>query len=93
MPMRANRPGDDPFESYVRMETSRLLTDAIGSLHEKERRVLTLYYFEERTMKEVGKVLDMCESRVSQIISGALVDLRQHLQNRLNGKEQIALRV
>jgi RNA polymerase sigma factor for flagellar operon FliA len=90
--VRSTRTGEDPFEVYVRMETSRLLTQAIDSLEEKERRALKLYYFEERTMKEVGKVLDTCESRVSQIISGALVDLRRHLQNRLNGKEQIASR-
>jgi len=53
-------------------------------LDERERRALTLYYLEERTMKEVGKVLEVCESRVSQIVSGALAELRARLENRLN---------
>jgi RNA polymerase sigma factor for flagellar operon FliA len=77
------RSGDDPFELCVRLETSKLLTEAMDSLEEKERRALTLYYFEDRTMKEVGKALDVCESRVSQIISGALHGLRERLQEPL----------
>lgn len=82
--LRSNRTGDDPFALCVQLETAQLLREAIESLDERERRALTLYYLEERTMKEVGKVLEVCESRVSQIVSGALAELRARLENRLN---------
>jgi len=84
VPSPPNCSSDDPFELCARLETSSRLTEAIGTLQERERQALTLYYFEERTMKEVGQILDVCESRVSQIISGALVALRSRLQNELN---------
>jgi RNA polymerase sigma factor for flagellar operon FliA len=56
-----------------------LLAGAIAELPEKEQRVLSLYYFEELTMKEVGTVLGIGESRVSQIHSLAMVRLRARL--------------
>jgi len=56
-----------------------LLAAAIAELPEKEQRVLSLYYFEELTMKEVGAVLGIGESRVSQIHSLAMVRLRTRL--------------
>lgn len=67
---------EDPFEVCVRAETSRTLGRAIETLREKEQRALALYYFEERTMKEIGRVLKVQESRVSQIITVALCRLR-----------------
>jgi RNA polymerase sigma factor for flagellar operon FliA len=56
------------------------LVDAIDELPEKERMVLTLYYYEELTMKEIGLTLGVVESRVSQIHSSAVVRLRATLQ-------------
>jgi len=56
-----------------------LLARAIAELPEKEQRVLSLYYYEELTMKEVGAVLGIGESRVSQIHSLAMVRLRARL--------------
>jgi len=55
------------------------LTDAIEELPEKERMVLTLYYYEELTMKEIGLTLGVVESRVSQIHSAAVLRLRAAL--------------
>ena len=55
------------------------LEEALRRLPEKERLVLALYYYEELTMKEVGEVLAVGESRVSQIHSMALVHLRENL--------------
>jgi RNA polymerase sigma factor for flagellar operon FliA len=55
------------------------LADAIEELPEKERMVLTLYYYEELTMKEIGLTLGVVESRVSQIHSSAVVRLRAAL--------------
>jgi len=74
-------PEETPFFSCLRSEMKHLLADAIAELPEKERRVLALYYYEELTMKEVGAVLGIGESRVSQIHSLAMVRLRA----RLNG--------
>jgi RNA polymerase sigma factor for flagellar operon FliA len=62
-----------------------LLTQAIGELAEKEQRVLSLYYYEELTMREVGEVLGIGESRVSQIHSLAMVRLRARMGAMLGG--------
>ena len=55
------------------------LADAITALPERERLVLTLYYYEEMTMKEIGLTLDVVESRVSQIHTSAVLHLRSLL--------------
>jgi RNA polymerase sigma factor FliA len=71
---------EDPFELCARAEDIRMVTVAIGRLSQKERRVLALYYFEERTMKEIGGALGLGQSRISQIIGRALDRLRACLQ-------------
>ena len=65
-----------PQAIFARQESRERLAEAIGRLPEKERQVLTLYYYEELTMKEVGEVLSVGESRISQIHSSALERLR-----------------
>jgi RNA polymerase sigma factor FliA len=70
---------DTPFFRCMRSEMKQLLARAIADLPEKERQVLALYYFEELTMKEVGSVMGIGESRVSQIHSLAVVRLRSRL--------------
>lgn len=79
----AARTEDDPFHQAARTEMRAILADAIGTLDDKERQVLGLYYLEELTMKEVGLILDIGESRVSQIHTAALIRLRSQLQGRL----------
>jgi len=74
---------DDPFHRTLRSEMTELLSKAIGELPEREREVLALYHFEELTMKEVGVVLGIGESRVSQIHTTALLLLRVRLQGLL----------
>jgi RNA polymerase sigma factor for flagellar operon FliA len=69
-------PEDDPLFRCLKGEMKQRLTDAIEELPEKERMVLTLYYYEELTMKEIGLTLGVVESRVSQIHSSAVVRLR-----------------
>lgn len=76
---------DDPLFRCLKGEMKQRLADAIEDLPEKERMVLTLYYFEELTMKEIGLTLGVVESRVSQIHSSAVVRLRVALRN-LAGK-------
>lgn len=74
----------DPFQRTLRSEMTDLLSKVIGELPDREREVLALYHFEELTMKEVGAVLGIGESRVSQIHTTALLRLRVRLQELLN---------
>jgi len=78
-----NAPEDTPFFRCMRSEMKELLARAVADLPEKEQQVLALYYFEELTMKEVGAVLGIGESRVSQIHSLAVVRLRGRLEEMM----------
>jgi RNA polymerase sigma factor for flagellar operon FliA len=72
-------PDEDPLFRCLKGEMKQRLADAIDELPEKERMVLTLYYYEELTMKEIGLTLGVVESRVSQIHSSAVLRLRSAL--------------
>lgn len=63
-------------------EIKKGLAEAIDELPEKEKLVISLYYLEELTMKETGKILDITESRVSQIHSKAIIHLREKLRKK-----------
>jgi RNA polymerase sigma factor for flagellar operon FliA len=69
-----------PFEICLRSERSDFLAQAIETLSEKEQMVISLYYREELTMREVADVMDLAESRVSQIHSVAITKLRAAIQ-------------
>jgi RNA polymerase sigma factor for flagellar operon FliA len=81
----ANPEGTDqePFSRCLKGELREFLARAVGELQPRERQVLSLYYFEELTMKEVGAVLGVGEARVSQIHSAALVRLRARMRDLL----------
>ena len=70
---------DGPLFRCLRGELQQRLADAIGELPERERLVMTLYYYEELTMKEIGLTLGVVESRVSQIHASAVLHLRTML--------------
>jgi RNA polymerase sigma factor FliA len=72
-------PEEDPLFRCLKGEMKQRLADAIDELPEKERMVLTLYYYEELTMKEIGLTLGVVESRISQIHSSAVLRLRTAL--------------
>ncbi|HEX3662625.1 MAG TPA: FliA/WhiG family RNA polymerase sigma factor [Acidobacteriaceae bacterium] len=74
-----NSPEDDPLFLCLRGEMRERLAGAIEQLPERERLVVTLYYYEEMTMKEIGLALGVVESRVSQIHSSAVLHLRGRL--------------
>jgi RNA polymerase sigma factor for flagellar operon FliA len=80
-------PEDDPLFRCLKGELKQHLTDSIDELPEKERMVLTLYYYEELTMKEIGLILGVVESRVSQIHSSAVLRLRTALANLRTGNQ------
>lgn len=68
------------YEIADRKEFQGLLEKAIEDLPEQEKRVLVLYYYEELMLKEIGKILGVSESRVSQIHTKAILRLRGKLQ-------------
>lgn len=72
---------ENPFELCVRTEAKERLAKAIGTLTEKEQMVISLYYKEELTMKEIAAVMQLGEPRISQIHTLALPKLRAALQN------------
>ncbi len=81
-------PEEDPLFRCLKGEMKQRLADAIDDLPEKERMVLTLYYYEELTMKEIGLTLGVVESRVSQIHSSAVLRLRVALAGLRNGSSE-----
>lgn len=70
---------DDPARNLLHHERVRLLAEAIRRLPEREQSVISLYYQDDLTMKEVGQVLGLTESRVSQIHSQAVLRLKGHV--------------
>ena len=75
---------DNPLKELGFTEVKNILKDAIANLPEKEKLVVALYHYEELTLKEIGVVLDITESRVSQIHSKAILKLRGKLLQRIN---------
>jgi len=73
-------PQMDPFFLFHKTEIKGLLAGAIDTLPKKERLVVSLYYYDELTMKEIGKVLGVNESRVSQLHTKAMLRLRTKLR-------------
>ncbi len=82
MGLLAGGESGDPFEMAGMKELRNAAADAIEQLPKKEKMVVSLYYWDELTMKEIGKVLDLTESRVSQIHSQAIL----HLHNAMRKK-------
>ncbi len=85
-------PEDEPLFRCLKGEMKQRLADAIEELPEKERMVLTLYYFEELTMKEIGLTLGVVESRISQVHASAVLRLRSALANLASKGSQAAAR-
>lgn len=75
----------NPDSTVEREEVKRVIVQAISELPEKEKKVLVLYYYEDLTLKEIGQVLDVTESRVSQLHTKAILRLRAKLTNLRKG--------
>lgn len=67
---------DSPEERLEKKELVKVLGEAMKLLTEKEQKVITLYYFEELTLKEISNVLEVSESRISQLHTRALQKMR-----------------
>ena len=72
----------EPEAQVAKEEFMDSLIDAIKTLPERERTVISLYYSEEMNLKEIGVILDVSESRVSQILSACVAKLRKNLDIR-----------
>lgn len=70
---------NEPEAQIAEEQFMASLVDSIETLPERERTVISLYYVEEMNLKEIGAVLDVSESRVSQILSSSVKKLRHHL--------------
>jgi len=75
---------ETPEKSYESKELVEFTAQAIDSLNEKERTIISLYYYEGLKAKQIAKILGVSESRVSQIHSKALVKLRYSMQKYMD---------
>lgn len=80
------RDKDDIIPSNIieEKEKVKILSEAIKTLKEKEQLILSLYYYEELNLKEIGKIMNVSESRVSQIHKKAIKNLKENMKNICN---------
>jgi len=79
--MYQDKRGTDPAAHVDYQELRKVIAEAIDKLPEKERLVISLYYYEELTMKEIGEVMGYTESRISQLHTKAVIRLRNKIKN------------
>lgn len=72
---------ESPEERVEKKELTKVLGDALELLTEKEQKVITLYYYEELTLKEISTILEVSESRVSQLHTRALQKMKTKMGN------------
>lgn len=71
-----------PSQILERVELERLLAEAIEKMPALEKTVLSLYYYEEMTLREIARIVQLHESRISQLKSQAILRLRTYMQKR-----------
>ena len=82
LPETVDRPTGDVNEPEANLEGGQMieaLAESIESLPEREKTIVSLYYVEEMNLREIGAVLEISESRVSQVLSSTIKQLRQKL--------------
>ena len=70
---------ETPEEVYDKIEMENMLEEALNKLTDREKKIVTLYYFEDLTLKEISEIIGVSESRISQIHSKSLLQLQKHL--------------
>ncbi|MBL7664882.1 MAG: FliA/WhiG family RNA polymerase sigma factor [Bacteriovoracaceae bacterium] len=91
MGLLEHRRSSNPFAAVNYKRAQEIIKDGIKSLPEKQRLVLSLYYYEDLNLKEIGQVLDVTESRVSQLHTQAILKLRVKLKTNFESVEDIAV--
>ena len=77
-PTKSN-PFEQPEEVVEKAELRKLLAESLNGLTDKEKKVILLYYYEELNLKEISRVLEVSESRVSQLHTKALQKMKAKL--------------
>nr|NJM03135.1 FliA/WhiG family RNA polymerase sigma factor [Desulfobacula sp.] len=72
---------ETPADSFDREELKHMMAETVKTLTRKEQMVVSLYYYDELTLKEIGEVLSLTESRICQIHSAVLLKLKVRLQD------------
>lgn len=80
----ADKATENPLDLMERKEIRNLIIELINNLPEQEKLVVALYYYEELTLKEIGKVLDISESRVSQIHTKIIMSMKSHIRKLIS---------
>lgn len=91
MGLLEHRRSSNPYSAVNYKRAQDIIRGGIKSLPEKQRLVLSLYYFEDLNLKEIGQVLDVTESRVSQLHTQAILKLKAKLKNDFESYEDIAV--
>jgi len=76
----------NPLAQIISEETESILADTIGSLPEKEAIVVSLHYYEDMTIREIGEILSLTESRVYQIHARAILKLFRALRQKISAR-------
>jgi len=74
-----------PVNTLKKKELTQIVSSALSTLPEKEQLIISLYYYDELTLKEIAKVLGLTESRISQIHSKTIISLRAKLRSYYEG--------
>jgi RNA polymerase sigma factor for flagellar operon FliA len=83
-----SRGGDNPFDLCLQGEMKEYLAEAVAQLSKRDQLILSLYYRDELTMKEISEVVGLAVSRVSQIHSAAMMTLRATLSHLREGRDR-----
>lgn len=90
MGLLENRRNSNPYAAVNYKKAQERIKEGIQSLPEKQRLVLSLYYYEDLNLKEIGQVLNVTESRVSQLHTQAVFKLRSKLRNDFDSSDDLA---
>lgn len=80
--IKRNNEKDTPEEIYEKEELRKILASTIDGLPDNEKKVISLYYYEELTYKEISYIMELSESRISQIHSKAILNIRNQLSRK-----------
>ena len=80
--IKRNSQKDTPEEIYEKEELREILASTIDGLPDNEKKVISLYYYEELTYKEISYIMELSESRISQIHSKAILNIRNQLNRK-----------
>lgn len=80
--IKRNSQKDTPEEIYEKEELKEILASTIDNLPNNEKKVISLYYYEELTYKEISYIMELSESRISQIHSKAILNIRNKLRKK-----------